>query len=437
MSTHTRKVVHGPFAQRVINNFQISGQVIPTLLIHTYLRVKRVYANVNHQTSKLDPQRTKAIDNACKSLLKLPAAELRQLFPLDYIQSGGGTSTNMVVNEVVAYFAQQELGSSRPGTFSNIHPNDHVNMSQSSNDTYPGVTKIMAALQLTNLLAQLDKLQGTLHNKSRSFRNIRKVGRTHLQDAVPLALGEEFSAFARIIAKNNSYLRQTQKLLYELPFGATALGTLQNITPQIRKLVIRALAKEFNLPFIPAKNYFEATSSSSDLAKVAAALASLANDLIKISSDLRLLASGPRAGLAEITLPAVQAGSSIMPGKINPSILEALEMTCFRVSGNNHTVQIATRCSQLQLQAFMPIIAYALYEIFELLTNGIIMFNEKCLQGLTANKASIAQNLERSFVYATEYAERLGYDKVAQLVQKAYKDNLNLRELLEQELLSN
>lgn len=424
---------YGIYTQRVLGNFQISNQKVPILFLQNYIRIKKIYAKVNEQNNKLDKQKNLLIEKACKKLLSLDRHTFVSYFPIDVIQSGGGTSTNMMINEVIANIAN-EIAGGKKGLYTPIHPNDHVNMSQSSNDTFPGVIKVTTVMQCKNLLIQIEKTQKILEKKAKQFSNLKKIGRTHLQDALSITFGEEFAAFARMIEKNKLFLQDIQKLSAELAFGATALGSLQNITPKIRKDIISCLTEEFSFQFVQSRSYFEATSSSGDLEKIAAGLNSLATDVIKIVNDLRLLSSGPRGGLNEIQLPPVQAGSSIMPGKVNPSILEAVNMACFSVKGLYATIDIATMHAQLQLQAMMPIIGFSLHDMFTLLTNTLAMFWEKCLDGILINEDEIQKKLNYSFVYATEYSEALGYVKVAELVKKAYAQKLNLKDLLDKEL---
>lgn len=420
---------YGIYTQRVLGNFQFTGQQMPHMFLQNYIRAKICYARVNKRVKKLDPKIADAIITAGNTLLNKPSKEFMQYFPIDVIQSGGGTSTNMMINEVLANIANEILGHEK-GLYTPVHPNDHVNMSQSSNDTFPGVIKITSSMQLEELLKQLSSTIKILRKKSLAFRSITKVGRTHLQDAVKITVGDEFSAFAQTLEKNKKFLLAIKPFAKELSFGGTALGSLQNITKEIRKELIKEFSKEFTQPFTAPHNYFEATSSSSDMHKISSALSILAGDLSKIASDLRLLSSGPRGGLNELTLPPVQAGSSIMPGKVNPSILEALNQACFKVMGNHHTIELATVHAQLQLQAFMPIISVSLYESFVLLTQGLKMFEEKCLKDIQVNKYYVKKHFDSSFVYATDYAETLGYAKVAELVKKAYAEDVNLQDLI-------
>lgn len=425
--------LYGIYTARVLDNYKVSGQKIPKLFLENYIRAKKTYAIVNKRANKLSPKIADAIVKACEMLLIKSQEEFTEMFPIDIIQSGGGTSTNMMVNEVVANIANELLGSKK-GLHSPVHPNDHVNMSQSSNDSFPGVIKLTSVIQLQALVAQLGQTEKLLAQKKKQFETVHKVGRTHLQDALKISVGDEFSAFEATIAKDMQLLEDIENYVLELPFGGTALGSMQNITPKIRKDVISELSKEFHVKFSAPENYFEATSSSSDMNKISFALSVLATDLIKIANDLRLLASGPRAGIGEVILPKVQIGSSIMPGKINPSILEAFNMLCFKVLGNHATIATATANAQLQLQAFMPIIGFSLFENFLLLTNGLCMFNNKCLAGIAVEKSWAKKHVDSSFVYATEYSEKHGYEKIAELVKRAYKENVNLIDLIEQEL---
>lgn len=425
---------YGSYTARVLQNFQISNRFVPEKFLKNYIGIKRVYAHLNYKHKKLEKNKAEAIVDACDNLLQLEGAEFIRHFPIDIFQSGGGTSTNMAVNEVIANMAEESLGG-RSGQYKMIHPNDDVNMSQSSNDTFPAVIKITSYYQSIDLIAELEKLEAEFQKKSKEYRDIKKVGRTHLQDALVMPLGREFEAFSRTVEKNIKYIEGACKLLVELPLGATAIGTRQNISQEIRTEVIKELSDELGIKFSKPQSYFEAISSSSDCAKLSDALGSLSNDLIKICNDLRLLASGPRAGLGEILLPEVQPGSSIMPGKVNPSILEAVEMVAFEVIGNNHTVQIASRNAQLQLQQFTPIIAWNLFDSFQILTNAITTLTQKCVRGIKPNLEFIDKNLMNSLIFATKYAETLGYDKVAELVKEAQKKGLDLKGILEEELM--
>lgn len=422
----------GIFTSRVLDNYnKISGDQMPVEFIKNYLRAKKVYAIVNADSQKLDSNIANSIVDAVQHLLNLDEKDLLSNFPIDQIQSGGGTSTNMNVNEVIANTAEEMLGGNK-GMYNIVNPNDHVNMSQSSNDTFPGVSKITSLIQLRSLKKELNEVINSFDKLVEDKQS--KVGRSHIQDAVTMLTGEEFSAYQTSLKRDLENLNYAEKFLLEINFGGTAIGSMQNITDEIRTLLIKEFSREYKIEFKKPENYFEKNSTSSDFEKVSSSISSLATNVIKISNDLRLLSSGPRAGINEVFFPEVQAGSSIMPGKVNPSILEALNMACFKVLGNNYTIQITTLHAQLQLQAFMPIIATCLFESLNLLTNSLKMFREKCLNGMKINHEGVKKNFENSFIYATDYSEKLGYDKVAILVKKAYKENLNLRQLLEEEL---
>lgn len=424
--------LYGIFTSRVIDNFGgISGLRMPEEFLRNYIRVKLVYAKVNQTHNKLDKDIAELLINSCLELLKLNSKEFMSNFPIDQIQSGGGTSTNMNVNEVITNLALK-IGGFELGDYKKINPNDHVNMSQSSNDTFPGTLKITLLIEQQKLIFELSKLIESFEVLGK--HNEKKVGRSHLQDAVEMLTGEEFKAFSETLGKELKNINQISQYLLQLNFGGTAIGSLQNIDESIRTEIIAGLSEEFGIRLSKPSNYFEQNSSSGDFEKVSASLASLSGSLIKIANDLRLLSSGPMAGLSEIILPEVQAGSSIMPGKVNPSILEALNMVCFRVLGNHSTIQITNMHAQLQLQAFMPIISTTMIESFKLLINGIRIFNEKCVEGIQFNSENISKQYENSYIYATDYAEKLGYAKVSSLVKFAYKNKLNLRDLLEKEI---
>lgn len=429
--------LYGVYTARNLDNFpNISGQKIPILFIRNLIRIKKAYALVNQNCEKMDSEKAQAIIESCDGLLKEDDSKLEEIFLIDRIQSGGGTSTNMIVNEVIANIAEEKMGGVR-GKNKFINALDHVNMSQSSNDVFPASIRITSLHQTELIVKQLANLIDSITKKASGWEKITKVGRTHIQDALEIQLSEEFMAFARSIEKNLTHIQEISEKLKELNLGATAIGSKQNVSDEIRDMIITEASKEFNIDFKKPKDYFEMTSTSGDFEKMSAALASLSTDIVKISSDLRLLTSGPRAAISELKLPAVQPGSSIMPGKVNPSIPEALTMISFQVIGFHHSIQLCTLHAQLQLQVFSPVIAFSLYDSFNLLIKGLEIFRTKCIDGIEANLDGIKSNVESSFVYATQYSERLGYDRVADLVMKAYKDNSNLRDILEKEIKDN
>ncbi len=428
-----KDVPWGIYTQRVLTTYPQSGvNSVPEILLREYISAKMVYATVNTKHKKIDAKTKKAIHSAVKMLLKMDSEEFMQYFPIGQIQSGGGTSTNMMINEVLANVATKQLGIPY-GTYS-INSHDHLNASQSSNDTFPGVGKLTVLKLVSALEQQLEKLINTFGTQAKDRKKIQKVGRTHLQDAVIVSLWEEFGAYARTIQKNLNIIKQAKESLLELNFGGTATGSLQNITPALRKDLVAEFTKVYKTKFRQAKSYFEQNSSSSDFARVSQSFVLCANNLIKIGNDMRLLSSGPLAGLGEIQLPSVQPGSSIMPGKVNPSAIEALTMACAAVIGNDQTIHVLTRQSQLQLQQFMPGIVFPLIDSAQTLTQICQMFCTRCIEWIKPNKERIQTLLEWSFAYATDYSEQLWYETVARLVQKALKEKRNLRELLEGEM---
>lgn len=419
----------GIYTARVLHNFpQKSIPSVPEEFLRIYVRVKIVYAHLNYTHKKVSKKTKDAIIKAGKKLLKMSSANFMSHFPVHQIQSGWGTSTNMNVNEVLANLATKELG----GVFGQylVNPHDDVNASQSSNDTFPGVTKLMLLSQLHNLRYELKRVEQTLSKLTKKFEKIKKVGRTHLQDAVVITLWDEFSGYARTIEKNHDYLQQAIETISEINFGGTATGSKQNISWSMRKNVINLLSKEFKLKLKQPKNYFEQNSSSGDLEYVAQTLSHLATDLIKMGNDLRFLSSGPLAGVHEIDLPAVQPGSSIMPGKVNPSVVEALTMVCAQVIGNSQTVHELTLLAQLELQQFTPWITWALYNSLDSLTHTLAVFDKHCLKWIKPNKQQIARLLDHSFAHATDYTEKYGYKAVAKAVKEALKTGKTLEEVI-------
>lgn len=403
----------GQYTQKVIENYQISNTIVPAAFVRNYIIVKLAYAQTNHANGKLADGVFEQINANIEKLLKLGDKELSKLLPLDRFQSGGGTSTNMPINELIAFYADTK----------DLHPNDHVNMSQSSNDTFPGVAKITFIKMLPELTKALEDTINLLEEKAHNMHDVTKVGRTHLQDALPMNVGEEFLAFTSTLSSRLKQLQQLSSICKQLALGGTAIGTKQSIDDQIRKQIIENINQHFQQEFSQPENYPAQISSSSDFLTIATTLSLLANDLIKINSDIRLLASGPRAGFNELRLPEVQAGSSIMPGKVNPSIAEALTMICLDVIGKTHTVELANLHAQLQLQQFNPIIVWNIYDSLLYLTAGLHMFNEKLLKGLVFNTKAIKKNLDYSLVRATELSEKLGYDEVAKRVKDAVEND--------------
>jgi len=418
------------YTQRVLSIYpQEWVAKVPETFLRAYLEAKMVYATVNARFRKIDQEVKRAIHTSAKQLLKKNSDEFMKFFPISQIQSWWWTSTNMLVNEVLANESSVVLWG-KYGSWK-VDAHDHLNASQSSNDTFPGVTKIVCLKHMTHLRSALKWLEKQLKAHARKRKNIKKVWRTHLQDAVEIRLGDEFSAYARTIGKNVWYIDQARKSLLELNFWGTATWSLQNITPAIRKELVREFSKFYSLKFIQPKSYFEQISSSWDIAFVSQTLTHVANDLIKIWNDMRIVSSWPLAWFNEYNLPAVQPGSSIMPWKINPSVIEALTMVCAKVSWTNHTVEILTRHAQLELQQFMPGISFSLVECMHQLAYSLDMFTSKCVKDIAPNKKHIAQLLDWSFVNATNYSESLWYEVVAEAVVKALKTWKSLKEILE------
>jgi len=420
----------GIYTERVLSVYPQEGIAsVPEKFLRNYIKAKIVYATVNARFRKIDQNTKKVIHAVGKSLLKLESEEFMTYFPIRQIQSGGGTSTNMMVNEVMANLASQALGK-KFGSWK-INSHDHLNMSQSSNDTFPWVCKLTSSEQATSLIKELQKLIWVFKKKWSNRKSIKKVGRTHLQDAVIISLGDEMKGYARSLEKNKKYLEQSLQVIKELNFWWTATWSLQNITPALRKELTREFTKMYKTKFIHTKDFFEQNSSSADLAHLSQSLVLLANTMIKISWDLRLMSSWPLAGIGELILPTVQPGSSIMPGKVNPSVLEAVTMTSAKVIWIDHTIQVLSRQAQLELQQFMPGIAFPLFESLQWMKETITMMNLKCIKWMKPNKTRISELLEWSFSYATDYSEKLWYETVAKLVKKALKEKRNLRELLD------
>lgn len=419
----------GIYTQRVLDTYpQDEIARVPEAFLRLYIQAKMVYATINQCHEKIDKKIADAIHAAGKKLLELSWEEFSKFFLISQIQSGGGTSTNMMINEVIANEATVLIWWDYGDYL--VDPHDHVNRSQSSNDTFPGVTKLFLILQSKVLLQALTSLKDSLSSHARVWKELKKVWRTHLQDAVVITLWEEFWAYARTVEKSLDTLRFATDRLKELNFGGTATGSLQNITPELRKDLIEKFSRMFEIDFVQPIDYFEQNSSSWDIAYFSFTLARVASDLLKMTNDLRLLGSWPLAGINEIDLPSVQPGSSIMPGKVNPSVLEAYTMVAARVIGNDQTVQTITRLAQLELQQFMPQIAWSSIDSVMMLTKAVTMLDVHCIQWITANEDRIKQLLEKSFATATDYSERLGYEVVADAVQEALHGGKSLHEIL-------
>jgi fumarate hydratase class II len=411
----------GAQTERSRRNFRIGGETMPAALIHAIGLQKQAAAHANLRLGILDPTLAAPIIAAAA---EVAAGQWDDHFPLVVWQTGSGTQTNMNANEVIARRAGQLLESPHK-----IHPNDHVNQSQSSNDSFPTAMHIAAALEITrHLLPTLLALEQTLAAKSDEFSALVKIGRTHLQDATPLTLGQEFSAYAQAIAYGIARVESALPALLRLAQGGTAVGTGLNAPPSFDSAFAQEISRLTSLAFTPAPNKFEALAAHDSLVEVSGVLNTLAVSLMKIAGDLRLLASGPRCGIGEITLPANEPGSSIMPGKINPTQCEAMTMVCAQVMGNNVTITIAGAGGQFELNVFKPVIIYNLLQSIRLLADAAQSFTDHCVVGITANPDRIAQLLSQSLMLVTALNPHIGYDKSAAIAKKAHAENLTLRQ---------
>ena len=414
----------GAQTQRSLENFKIGKDLMPFELISALALIKECCAQVNEQEKLLDSQKSKWIQQAA---IEIQEEKLKDHFPLVVWQTGSGTQTNMNVNEVIANRALQLSGQAL-GT-KNIHPNDDVNRSQSSNDTFPSAMRValIQALQ-KNLLPALSLFEKTLSEKVKSFSSIVKIGRTHLMDATPLTLGQEFSAFHRQIQLSQERIQQTLPHLMELPLGGTAVGTGLNSPKDFGRKVCEVISKKTKKSFISSENKFEAIATHDSLVELSGSLKTLATSLMKIANDIRLLASGPRSGLGELILPANEPGSSIMPGKVNPTQCEAMTLICAQVIGQDLSVTIGGALGQFQLNTFKPLIIFNLLKSISLLSDALNSFQEKCLKGIQANQKRIQQHLENSLMLVTALNPHIGYEKSAQIAKKAHEENLSLKE---------
>jgi len=415
----------GAQTERSRNNFCIGEERMPRPLIAALALVKRAAAEVNRELGSLDARRAGAIVRAAQEIID---GKLDDQFPLAVWQTGSGTQTNMNVNEVIANRANELLGGKR-GAKSPVHPNDHVNMSQSSNDCFPTAMHIAAAQEIVHrLLPALAHLQAALRVKSKAFASIVKIGRTHTQDATPLTLGQEFSGYAAQVTSGIARLKRGLKELYPLAQGGTAVGTGLNAKRQFAGLFAKRAAALTKLPFVSAANKFEALASHAALVFAHGALDALAADLFKIANDIRFLGSGPRSGFGELILPENEPGSSIMPGKVNPTQCEALTMVCCRVFGNQTTITVAASQGQFELNVFKPVIAYAALQSIRLLADAANSFTDRCVTGIRANEPRIRELMQNSLMLVTALAPHIGYDKAAEIAKAALKNGTTLRE---------
>jgi fumarate hydratase class II len=415
----------GAQTERSRRNFRIGDERMPEPLIRALATIKRAAAEVNRDLGSLDDRRARAIARAAQEATE---GKFDEHFPLVVWQTGSGTQTNMNVNEVIAARANEMLGG-KPGAKSPIHPNDHVNMSQSSNDSFPTAMHVAAAEEIAHrLLPALAHLHAALQRKSHQFSRIVKIGRTHTQDATPLTLGQEFSGYAAQVQNGIARTRVGLKELYPLAQGGTAVGTGLNAKPQFAKAVAKRIAMLTRLPFVSAPNKFEALAAHDAIVFAHGALTSVATGLFKIANDIRLLGSGPRSGLGELILPENEPGSSIMPGKVNPTQAEALTMVCCQVFGNHTTIMTAASQGHFELNVYKPVLATAMLQSIRLLADAARSFTDNCVAGIRADEARIRELMQRSLMLVTALAPKIGYERAAEIAKAAHARGTTLRE---------
>ncbi|QGH63901.1 class II fumarate hydratase [Serratia proteamaculans] len=414
----------GAQTQRSLEHFRISSEKMPTALIHALALTKRAAASVNMDLGLLPAERANAIISAADEVL---ADQHANEFPLSIWQTGSGTQTNMNMNEVLANRASELLGGVR-GEERRVHPNDDVNKSQSSNDVFPTAMHVAAVIAVReHLLPELKVLHKTLSDKAEAYRDIVKIGRTHLQDATPLTLGQEISGWAAMLAHNLQHIEASIPHICELALGGTAVGTGLNTHPEYAVRVAKALADLTKQPFVTAPNKFEALATCDALVHGHGALKGLAASLMKIANDVRWLSSGPRCGIGEISIPENEPGSSIMPGKVNPTQCEAMTMLCAQVLGNDVAVNIGGASGNFELNVFRPMVIHNYLQSIRLLADGMQGFNEHCAVGIEPNRDRISQLLNESLMLVTALNTHIGYDKAAEIAKKAHKEGLTLK----------
>ncbi|NIQ37665.1 MAG: aspartate ammonia-lyase [Proteobacteria bacterium] len=416
---------YGIQTRRATENFPVSGRRAHPLFVKAYAMIKQAASLTLQDLGRLDELRSKAIVAACDEILE---GKLADQFVVDVFQAGAGTSFNMNVNEVVANRALEILGRSK-GDYKFLSPNDHVNMAQSTNDTFPTAMHLAALMLCQELEPNLKRLERALHQKGKEFHGVIKSGRTHLQDAVPVRLGDEFAAYGRAVGRATRQIKEQAKDLEELAIGGTAVGTGLNAPPGYREGVVRRLGETTGFRLREAADLREAMQSRLAISSLSGALRGLALELIRIANDLRLLSSGPTTGLAEIRLPPVQPGSSIMPGKVNPVILECLNMIAFQIVGNDLTIAMAAQAGQMELNVMMPVMIHNLLESMEILKNFLPPLVERCIEGIGVNTERCRSYLEKNPALATTLNPRIGYLKAAEVAKESIKRGVSIREL--------
>ena len=422
----TADAYYGPFTGRAIKQYHVTGQKPHPYLIKSFVMIKRSAAIANMKTKALNRKQGNAIVKACDKIL---AGKYQDQFVVDMINSGAGTAFNMNTNEVIANVALKIMHKGL-GQYKYLHPNDHVNMSQSSNDTFPTAMHVAILFAIRDILPAIDKLNKSLGRKAKQFSKYKKVGRTHLMDALPVTLGSEFDAYVTSITKSSHAIIHSKKQLEQVALGGTAVGTGANTPRGYRKKAIQELSRISKLELIEQKNMQHSLQSKFAITNTSSAIRNLAVELGKISNDIRLMASGPIAGLGELEIPAVHAGSSIMPGKVNPSLAECMNMICFSIIGNDTTVAFAAQAGQLELNVMLPVMLKAVLDSTDMLTNFLPIFTTNLIDGLSANKQKLQANIEKSPVIVTLLAPKIGYQKSADLFKESMKTGKTIRELV-------
>lgn len=423
-----RDAYYGAFTARALMHYNATKQRMHINMVRAYVMIKRSAALANMQLNALDRERGEAIVKACEYILT-NIYDMLEHFPVDALNSGAGTAFNMNVNEVIANKALEILGRVK-GDYSYLHPNDHVNMSQSSNDTFPTALHLASLLTARDMLDAIDVLINSLKRKAEEFKDVVKIGRTHLMDALPVTLGSEFNAYANAVIDAKRYIVNALEELKYVALGGTAVGTGANAPKGYRKLAIKHLAEIAGIELKPARDMQYTLQSRLAVAYVSSCIRNLALELIRIANDIRLMCSGPLVGFAEVTIPAVHAGSSIMPGKVNPSLAECLDMICFNIVGNDLTVAFASQAGQLELNVMLPVMAKTLLESMDMLARFLPVFAEHMIDGLKANEQRLRANVESNPIMVTLLSPYIGYNKAAELYKEALGKGISIKELV-------
>lgn len=420
-----KRAYYGIQTQRALENFPVSGIKAPRIFVYSYIMVKKAAATANMQVGWLDKKIGDAVLRACDEVLN---GKFLDQFVVDVFQAGAGTSFNMNANEVLANRALEILGKEK-GDYKIVSPNDHVNMAQSSNDTFPTALHIAALMSLQPLLEELDKLAEAFHKLGSKYADVIKSGRTHLQDALLVTVGQELNAYAQAIRKAREQIAVRSRLLEELALGGTAVGTGVNAHPRFTRIAIAELCSMTGLRLEEAGDPFEALQSRSAIAAVSSALKELALELIRVANDLRLLSSGPTTGFAELELPSVQPGSSIMPGKVNPVMAECLDMIAFQIVGNDLTVSLAVQAGQLELNVMTPVMMHNILQSIHLLTSYLPMFRKKCVEGIAVDRKRCRSYVQKNPSLAVFLSPSIGYLKASTIAQQALKEGRSVEEI--------